>query len=93
MSLSDEIQKEFEKKIKPVIQPKTPAKITTIEAVEYEIIGTSVTIANDKTWAKLIVYTDKKHGIPQGRLKIDGTPKQLRWIARAILNGLKTERK
>jgi hypothetical protein len=53
--------------------------------VAVELVGTSVEIANDDTWAKVTLYSDHK----KKQIHIHGTPRELRRLARGILDGLK----
>lgn len=57
------------------------------QAVKSETVGTGVEIADDKSWAKLRIYV--KAG-PQ--IELNGTPREIRQIARAITEGLRTKK-
>lgn len=56
-------------------------------AVKSETVGTGVEIAHDKSWAKLRIYV--KAG-PQ--IELNGTPREIRRVARAITEGLKSRK-
>lgn len=50
-------------------------------------VGTTVEIAHDKSWASLTVHTDRKDLM----YEFHGTPKQLRALANAILEGCRVK--
>lgn len=56
-------------------------------AVDSKITGSSVSIADDKTWAEFVVYTED--GI---RVTVGGTPKELRKLGNHIISGLRSVR-
>ncbi len=54
---------------------------------DVKIQGTGVTLANDSTWARLLIYMEDKQVI-----ELSGTPKELRRVASHINSGLREMR-
>lgn len=59
-------------------------KATVSELIDgLETTGTSVELANDESWAELTVHVKGT----ENHVKFKGTPRQLRALGRAILEG------